>query len=116
MCDGTRNAELSFLHLVGSAGHVVLSGAFGARNVEPQFSCLGGPSAVSIKSELGHITPKLCFRIWWDMWVTSCIPMRLGWAWCSFHKKRTKTRYAELVYLYPVGSTGQVVHSDVSGT
>jgi hypothetical protein len=40
----------------------------------------------------------------------------LEWAQCSFHEKRTGTRYSELEFLHPVGSAGHVVHSIASGT
>jgi hypothetical protein len=33
----------------------------------------------------------------------------LGWPRCCFHKKRVGTRYAVLVFFYPVGSVGHVV-------
>jgi hypothetical protein len=34
----------------------------------------------------------------------------LGRGQCGFHKKR-RTRYAELVFLHPMGSAGDVVYS-----
>jgi hypothetical protein len=44
-----------FLHLVGSAGHVVHSGAIGLRNVNTVIFMLRWPSGVSIKSASGHV-------------------------------------------------------------
>jgi hypothetical protein len=39
----------------------------------------------------------------------------LGWDQFEFNEKCTKTRYAEFVFLHPMGSTGHVVHSSGSG-
>jgi hypothetical protein len=39
----------------------------------------------------------------------------LGWDQYGFDKKHVGTRYAELVFLHPMGSTGHVVHSSASG-
>jgi hypothetical protein len=39
----------------------------------------------------------------------------LVWDLYGFHKKRTGTRYVELVFLHLVGSIGHLVHFSVSG-
>jgi hypothetical protein len=38
---GTLYVELVFLHTMGSTGHIVRSGAFGAQNVKALFSMVG---------------------------------------------------------------------------
>jgi hypothetical protein len=57
----TLYAELMFLHLVKSLGHVVHSGVPTPQNIDALF-------------------------------------FMLRWARCDFHKKRVKSRYAELVF------------------
>jgi hypothetical protein len=39
----------------------------------------------------------------------------LGWDLHGYDKNHAGTRYAELVFLYPMGSTGHVVHPGLSG-
>jgi hypothetical protein len=65
-CIKTHYTKPEFLHLVGSTGHIVHSGASSAH----YFSCSGGPGAVSTKSTLGHVMPYLYFCIRWDLQVT----------------------------------------------
>jgi hypothetical protein len=40
---------------------------------------------------------------------------KLGWDRCGIDKKRTGTRYTELLFLYLVGYAGHVVQSGASG-
>jgi hypothetical protein len=40
---------------------------------------------------------------------------KLRWVWSGFWNKCDRTRYAEVVFLHPLGSVGQLVHSGASG-
>jgi hypothetical protein len=124
----TRYAELVFLYPMEFAGHIVHSGASRARNFDALFFMLDGPDAVSIRSALGHVTPKLCFCIWWYLRVTQNIPVHLGHETSTHYflcsrgpgavsiKSARGTHYAKLVFLYPMRSTGHAVHSGASTT
>jgi hypothetical protein len=46
--------------------------------------------------------------------IVSTLFFLLGWDRYVFQKKRIETRYAKLVFLYPVGFLGQVVHCRAS--
>jgi hypothetical protein len=62
-CDRTHCVEHVFLHLVGSVGHVVHSGAYGSKASMYYFSCSAGTGIDSTKSAPGDITPTLSFCI-----------------------------------------------------
>jgi hypothetical protein len=91
------------------------------------FSCSGGPSAVSLKSTRGHITPNLCVlhsvgfagRVMQSSASgtrnVDTLFFMLVWDCYMFDKRRVRRRYAELVFLHPVGSAGHVLHSCASG-
>jgi hypothetical protein len=69
-CTEKHYAEVVFLHPVESVGHVVHSDAFGARNVNAQIFMLMWDRYGFNKKASGHITPNLCFCMWWDLRVT----------------------------------------------
>jgi hypothetical protein len=96
--DGTCKDELVFLHLVGSARHVLHFSVSGAQNVDALFFCSRGTGTDPTKSASEHITPNLCFCIWY-----------------KFQKKCPSARYTKLMFLHPVGSTGHIVCCGVSG-
>jgi hypothetical protein len=68
--DVTCYAQLVFLHLMGSVGHIRNSGASGQRNIDALFFILGWDRYGFNKKALGHFTLHLCFCLQWDLSVT----------------------------------------------
>jgi hypothetical protein len=58
---GARYAELGFLHLMISAGHIVHSGESGRETSTYYFSCSGGTGTDCTKSASEHVTLNMCF-------------------------------------------------------
>jgi hypothetical protein len=106
---GTRYAELLFFHLVGAAGHVVHSGAS-----DTLFFMLGRIDTDLTKCASGKVIPNLCFCIRWHLWVTYCIPVRVGtkhrctifYAWVGPVRIAQKTRQNTLRHTCLFESSG----------
>jgi hypothetical protein len=69
-CARTRYADVVFSHPVGSAGHIVGSGASVCETSMHYFSSSSGPSADPTKSTSEHVSSNLYFLHPWDPWVT----------------------------------------------
>jgi hypothetical protein len=67
---GTCYTELVFMHPMVSVGHEVHFVAFGPKTLTHYISCSGRPGTDSTKQTSGHITPKVCFCIQWDLRAT----------------------------------------------
>jgi hypothetical protein len=90
------------------------------------FSCSGGTSTDSRKNAPRHVTPYLfshsvgsagdvVHSVVSEMQNINALLFMLGCDWYGFHKKHVGTRYAKLVFLHPVESSGHVVHFGASG-
>jgi hypothetical protein len=72
----TRYTKLVFLHMVGSMGHGVHSGASRARNIDSLFFILKWDWYGFHKKASGHVTLNLCFCTQSDLQVTLFILVR----------------------------------------
>jgi hypothetical protein len=126
MCVGTHYIEFVFLHPIRSTGHIVPFGASGPERSIYFSHALGGPQRIPQKScrDTLHRTYAFasigiyesCSAFWSIRGAKHQHSIfMLRWDQFRSHKKRTRIRYAELVFLHPVGSLGHVVCSVVPG-
>jgi hypothetical protein len=124
---GTHCAKLLFLHLVGSACHVVHYGASGAWNIDALFfmlrwvrcgfhkkrirTCYAKIVLLHMVESVGHVVHIGASEVW----NVDALFFVLGWTRCSFQKNHDETHYAKLVFLHPVWSVGHVVRFEPSG-
>jgi hypothetical protein len=78
------------------------------------FSCLVGPSAVSIKKR--EVTRYVDFVFLHSVGSAGhVVHSSASKEQNTFHKKHARSCYAEILFVHPVASAGHIVHSGASG-
>jgi hypothetical protein len=118
--------ETCVLHSVGSTGHVVHFGAFGARNIDALLIMHGcdpygfhqnGSGTRYAKPVFLHLVASTGHVVHYGTFVAQNIDAQfcmLGWDRYGFHKKHAGSIFAEHVLLHRVGIVCRVVHYGAS--